>query len=50
MKEEKPIYQIKTGEISFDEESIVINDNAKRQYLYQILLTILYVFYGVICH
>ncbi len=48
MKMEKQSYKIKNGEISFDKESIVIKDNAKKQYWYLIVLSILWIFYGVI--
>lgn len=43
----KQTYKLKNGEISFDDEGIIILDNAKKQYRVRVLSSTLWTFYGI---
>ncbi|MGZ2369245.1 hypothetical protein ACXR6G_05635 [Ancylomarina sp. YFZ004] len=43
----KQIYKLKNGEISFDDEGIIILDNAKKQYWLRVFTSSLWTFYGI---
>jgi len=44
----KQTYKLKNGEISFDENGIVIIDNARKQYRLRVFSSSLWSFYGII--
>ena len=40
-------YKLKNGEISFDDEKIIIRDDAKRYYRYRLFSSTLWTFFGI---
>ncbi|MRT92251.1 hypothetical protein [Ancylomarina sp. 16SWW S1-10-2] len=44
----KQTFKLKNGEISFNDEEIIISDNAKKQYRLRILTSSIWAFFGII--
>lgn len=44
----KQAFKLKNGELVFDSEKIIITDNAKKQRRFQLLASVVWIFYGTI--